>query len=364
MARRPHNESAIPRPDRRAIPVLDGIRVSWEWLCAGPHPVTVAGAEIAGVADRPIPLDELRAQMLDRGTDPVVRDAVWAYLITRSRRDGPTWTIACAGMALPMLAGVCRELTGRFAGDRSDICSAVVTGFVAALAEIDPARSGLVTSLRWSALRGGHAAVREALDAPAPHPHDRLVHAALTGTPPTALTRTALTRRAPGGDGDNSGAEAAGAVGSAPQPPRGGHPDLVLAEAVAAGVITVVEAGLIGETRLEGTPLVAVAARWERPVGAVTMQRLRAEMRLVDHLQRAQNPDPEPGSEPGSESGRSTRRRRVRRSHRVSTTETTEEGASETRPPQPTGVQSPPVTVNRRRWRTRGGVSTGERGTR
>lgn len=36
--------------------VLDGIRVSWEWLCAAPHPVTVAGGEIAGLPDRRIGL--------------------------------------------------------------------------------------------------------------------------------------------------------------------------------------------------------------------------------------------------------------------------------------------------------------------
>ena len=34
---------------------LEAVRVAWEWLCAGPHPVTVDGRGIAGLPDRLIP---------------------------------------------------------------------------------------------------------------------------------------------------------------------------------------------------------------------------------------------------------------------------------------------------------------------
>lgn len=354
----------VPRPHHGAIPVLDAIRVSWEWLCTGPHPVSVDGSGIDGLADRRIPLDELRAQLLDRSATPALRDAVWGHLITRSRQDGPTWTVACAGMALPMLAALCREMTVGFAGDRADVCSAIVTGFVAAVAEIDPARPGLATSLRWAARRGGLAAVREALDAPSPHPHDRLVHAALRGNittpdrdadpprtgssedaePGPARTRTGRARAGR----DHAGPWVSGRGESTPPPAAAGHPDLVLAQAVATGVISVAEATLIGVTRLERVPLAVIAARRGRAVGAVTMQRLRAEMRLLDHLRAADLDDPGGAPDPGSSPTATAQPRR--RDQAV--------------PGSGQGPESPSVSGPRRRRRDRNTARSAERVTR
>ncbi len=267
--------SAVPLPAQTSgvgsVVVLDGIRVSWEWLCAAPHPVTVAGGEIAGLPDRRIGLGELRSRLLDPASSREVRDAAWRYLITRSRTDGATWTVACAGMALPMLAAAVRECTTRGAGaaDREDVASAVVAGFVAGLATVDIDRCGITTSLRWTALRAGLAVVRDALDAPRVRPHDDLVTEALSGDGPGTGSPQQLGQ---------SG------FGSAPPAGRSGHPDLVLAAAVDDGVITAAEAELIGETRLQRVPLAVVAARVSRPVGTITMRRIRAELRLVTHL--------------------------------------------------------------------------------
>lgn len=288
----------VPRPRARAVPVLDGIRVSWEWLCAPPHPVTIDGTGIDGLANSSLPLDEVRARLLDRGCALPVRDAVWAHLIRRSRTDGPTWTVACAGMALPMLAAVCRHLCGGRGIDRDDVASAVVTGFVVALASVDIDRPGLASSLRWASIRAGHSMLREQRSAPRPVSHDRLVHAILLHTPHvrTALTPAAgdaAPRGDGAGDGDGgdrrSGLAPVGRWESAPPPTVGGHPDFVLAAAVADGVLTRAEAVLIGETRLEATTLAQAAARRGRTVGAVTMQRLRAEMRLIDYLRAPQH---------------------------------------------------------------------------
>ena len=273
----------VPRPRSRAIPVLDGIRVSWEWLCAAPHPVTLEGAALGGLSDGPLLLDEVRARLLDRTCPLPVRDAVWAHLIGRCRVDGPTWTVACAGMALPMLAGVCRTLCGGRGVERDDVASGIVTGFVAALARVDLGRPGLASSLRWAAVRGGHTVLREQRRAPRPVPHDQLVRALFTPT-------GAVGNAAQDEDQDLAGAERGPGLGpaggweSAPPPTPGGHPDLVLAAAVQDGVLSRAEAALIGETRLEATTLAQAAARRGRTVSAVTMQRLRAEMRLVDHL--------------------------------------------------------------------------------
>ena len=84
-------------------------------------------------------------------------------------------------MALPMLRRVVRTLTVRFAGDRADIASETVAGFLAALAVIDVGGVALFASLRWAAYRAGLAAVHAALAAPVPLPDDSLT--TLTAAP-------------------------------------------------------------------------------------------------------------------------------------------------------------------------------------
>jgi hypothetical protein len=139
-------------------------------------------------------------------------------------------------------------LSARFASDPSDIHAAILAGFVAELGEIDLRRPRVMLRLRWAAYRAGHTAVREALDAPVPSGH--------------------------GAEGFRS---------TMPAPPWG-HPDFVLARAVAEGAITSVEAELIGSTRLEGVPLADAAAERDLSYQAAKKARLRAEHRLVAYL--------------------------------------------------------------------------------
>ena len=148
--------------------------------------------------------------------------AVWAHLVLRSRTDGATWTLGCVGVALPALTTIAATLTARLAGDPSDIHAAVLTGFVTELARVDLRKPRVMLRLRWAAYRAGHAALREALDAPVP-----------------AGNRCRSTEPAP----------------------AWGHPDFVLARAVAEKVITADEAELIGSTRLEAHPLATAAAQ-------------------------------------------------------------------------------------------------------
>jgi hypothetical protein len=124
----------------------------------------------------------------------------------------------------------------------------VLAGFVAELATIDLRRPRIMLRLRWAAYRAGHGCVREALDAPVPSGH--------------------------GGEGFRS---------TMPPPPWG-HPDFVLARAVAEGAITSTEAELIGATRLEGVPLADAAAERDLSYQAAKKARLRAEHRLVAYL--------------------------------------------------------------------------------
>ncbi|WP_285500635.1 hypothetical protein [Actinokineospora sp. NBRC 105648] len=199
-------------------------------------------------------MDELRDRLLRRQCTRQTRDAVWAHLVSRSRTEGATWTVACVGMALPALASTARWLAARYRGDRADVHAAVLSGFVEALTTVDLAAPGVMARLRWTARRVGQAALEESLDAPRP----------------TA-------------DGFGS---------TRPRTPWG-HPDLVLAQAVARGVLTRTEADLIGATRLEGVSVAEWAQAHEAKLKSTYSARERAEDRLVEHLrQQALDTDP------------------------------------------------------------------------
>ncbi|WP_156755857.1 hypothetical protein [Actinokineospora pegani] len=240
------SQHAFPKSgfDRGSMP-LDAARSSFQWLVTGPEPLSVDGRTFPGLPDRSVPLDEVRDRLLRRQTSQATRDRVWAHLVLRSRTDGGAWTVGAVGVALPALLSIASTLTARFANDPSDIHAAVLTGFVAALGEADLRRPRIMLRLRWAAYRAGHAAVREALDAPVPTGHGLR---ASTAPPPT------------------------------------GHPDFVLARAIAEGAITATEAELIGVTRLEGASLAAAAADRNLSYEAAKKARQRAEHRLVAYL--------------------------------------------------------------------------------
>ncbi len=246
---------------------LDAARAAFEWLLTGSQPLSVDGRTLPGLPDHDVPLDQVRHHLLQRSCPQPVRDAVWAHLVRRSRDAGPSWTVGCVGVAMPALTGIAARLTRRFVGDPRDIHSAVLSGFLAELATIDVTRPRIMLRLRWAAYRAGLACVREALDAPTPSAH--AFHA------------------------------------SAPQPPAG-HPDLVLLQAVAAGVITPSEADLIATTRLEDVPLVEAAARRASSYEATKKARQRAEHRLAHHLHSLLGVAPHGDAPPGDISATTT----------------------------------------------------------
>lgn len=240
------SREAFPRSgfDRDSMP-LAAARSAFEWLVAGPHPVSVDGRLFPGLPARRVPLNELRDRLLRRRCPQTLRDAAWAHLVLLARTEGGAWTVGAVGVALPALTSIAATLSAKFTGDPSDIHAAVLAGFVAELGEIDLRRPRVMLRLRWAAYRAGHTAVREALDAPVPSGHG------FRSTMP---------------------------------PPPWGHPDFVLARAVAEGAITSVEAELIGSTRLEGVPLADAAAERNLTYQATKKARLRAEHRLVAYL--------------------------------------------------------------------------------
>jgi len=234
---------------------LDAARSAFGWLVTGPEPLAVDGREFTGLPDRAVPLDEVRQRLLRRRCPQPVRDAVWTHLVRRSRAEAGAWTVGCVGVALPALNGIAVTLTSRFVGDPRDIHAAVLAGFLAELPVIDLARPRIMLRLRWAAYRAGHTCLRESLDAPTP---------------------------------------SARGFGSAAPPAPAGHPDLVMARAVTAGVITPVEAELIGSTRLEEVSLAEAAARRGTGYEAAKKARQRAEQRLVAFVRELQaEPDDE-----------------------------------------------------------------------
>jgi hypothetical protein len=126
-----------------------------------------------------------------------------------------------------------------------DIDAEIVAGFLAGLRTVDLERPRLWLRLTWAAWRAGHHARRT--DDVSALPDD------LPGSSTT------------------------------PQPPWG-HPDLVLARAVAAGILTRHEAALIGDTRLGDVLIDDLADHYGLSPAALRMRRVRAERRLVAAL--------------------------------------------------------------------------------
>lgn len=237
---------------------LDTARDTFTALVTGPDPLSVNGRLFGGLPEGRIPLDDLRDRLMRRGCPRRTRDAVWAHLVLRSRLDGATWTVACVGVALPGLATLASWIADRYPGDRADVHAEVLAGFLHALPTVDLRAPAVLGRLRWAARRAGMAALQEALDAPVPVPPGR---------------------------------------GSAPPAPPAGHPDLVLARAVADGVLSRTEADVIGATRLEEVRLTAWAAEHRMEHQFASRLRARAETRLLGWLTDTPDTTP-PRSQP------------------------------------------------------------------
>lgn len=246
---------ARPHGSRGEPGVFDTARTAFAWLVTGPHPVALDGRHVCGLPSRLVPLDEVGALTVAKECPQETRDAVWTALVTRSRIEGGTWTVACVGLALPVLLPVAAKLTNRFRGEVHDIHAAVLTGFLEALTDVALARPAILVRLRWAAYRAGHRALRDALDA----------------ATPTADFGT----RTP-----------------APEQPSG-HPDFVLLGAVEAGVLTAADAALIGDTRFGELSLADAAQARGQTYKATQQARHRAERRLATYLSALRESGPE-----------------------------------------------------------------------
>lgn len=224
---------------------FDTLERTFDLLVTGPHPLALDGSPMSGLPDRAIPLGELKARLLHPSTPFDVRDAVVAELVTRSQHEGGRWTVGLAGVLLPGLRRAAWPLVQACPGKTADIEAETLTAFLAAVAECNPGRERLASRLCWLARIGANR-----------------------------LLRAELAERArPGSE----------PVSAAPPRPWG-HPDLVLAKAVRAGVIDPADAELIGSTRIGGVDLGEAADGLGVAYKACHQRRRRAESLLVEWL--------------------------------------------------------------------------------
>ncbi|GAA0490993.1 hypothetical protein Ade02nite_23210 [Paractinoplanes deccanensis] len=218
-------------------------------LTTGPEPLSVDGAALGGgLPRRRIVLAELASILMHPSCGHVTSDRVWRLLIERARNDGPAWVVGAVGVALPGL----RQAAYRLRHYSGDVQAELLTSFVAALPAVNSSGARVVQRLLSATFTAARAELR------ASEPRRESDH----------LDTTALW-------------------------PRAGHPDLVLARAVAAGVITAADAELIGATRLAGTSVAEYAESLGKQVKAIYKARDRAEGLLVAAMNAGLLSDPD-----------------------------------------------------------------------
>jgi hypothetical protein len=213
-----------------------------------PDPVGLNCAPYAGLGLPAgfVSLWDLRRWMLSHRGAYAARNAIWRDLIIRARQD-PNWMTATIGMALPALVRAAGHICRGFRGDRDDIDAEMLAAFIAAVRDgVDIAAERLYDRLRWHAVRAG-IAMR----------NDDLPYLLVPDVEQLA--------------------------GAAPRLPYG-HPDLIVARAVATGILDALDAELIMATRLDRTPIEAVAVGDGIDAAVLRMRRVRAERALVDAI--------------------------------------------------------------------------------
>ncbi|WP_238011540.1 hypothetical protein KZZ52_33670 [Dactylosporangium sp. AC04546] len=229
---------------RTALTAADA---AFQWLVCEPAPLTFDTADVDGLPDRQLPVNQLRELLLVPGVTADTRDAVWRKLMQLARSGDPAWVVAAVGVALPGLVKLAARLSIGRRALADDIDSEVLAGFLHALRSDDLTAPRPWLRLTWAAWRAGHKAR---------HIDDHLEL-------PTELPTGSSTPHLPYG-----------------------HPDLILGRAVAAHIISEAQAELIGATRLGSVLVEQVAAEHGVSGSVVRMRRRRAERRLLGALDR------------------------------------------------------------------------------
>jgi hypothetical protein len=227
-----------PADDAPALSPFDTLEETFRILSAGPHPLALDGTAIAGLPDKEIPLQKLRSMLLHPSVGFTVRDAAVGALVARAKAEGGRWTVGLAGVMLPGLRRAIWPLFEACPEKLEELEAEALTSFLVALARCRPDRARIASWLCWRSRTGA-----------------------------ARLLRSELAQRAgPGTD----------PVSAAPPRPWG-HPDFVLGNVVAAGVISPEDAELIATTRLEHRRLADAAKSLGISYKACQLRRGRAE---------------------------------------------------------------------------------------
>ena len=193
--------------------------------------------------DRFVGLGELSALVMDREAASSLKDLLWSEIVRATQSVVQPWTLVAAGLMVRSLRTAAYAVLNRHGGERADIEGDVLVGFVEALRVVDPSMRGITFHLKQVA-------------------YQRAIGASVL--PDARFNHTG--------------------VRAVPLVTRPGHPDLVLARAVDSGVLTMVDAELVGRTRLEDSRLSTVARELGLPLADCLERRDWAETQLADYL--------------------------------------------------------------------------------
>jgi hypothetical protein len=236
----------------RGETLLNDIEYRFRLVGQGPKPLSVDGRGLGhGLPRRPIALPELSAILMHPACGYAARDAAWRLLVRNARTGDLKWRAGAVGVALPGLRFKAYLLAKLSVGD---VQAAIVEHFLRALATVDVTKPGVVGNLLSTAF---------------------------------SKARTELRDQEPASSGAPNFAP-----GAVLPPAPYGHPDLVLARAVTAGVLTVEEAELIGVTYLEDVNLTAYAESTGQPRWNLYKRRTAAVARLKAALDAGELSDP------------------------------------------------------------------------
>jgi hypothetical protein len=227
-----------PRPD---LP-FDVLDEAFRLLATGSRPLSINGADVAGLPQREIPLDELKARLLHPSSRYATRDRALEILLSRAHAEGGPWVIGLVGVLLPGLRRSAAPLVRCHPDKAADIEAEMLAAVVATMQKTPPEAPRPAARLIWAARHAAECLLR-AEEAELARPG-----------------REPISRR----------------------PPRPyGHPDFVLLRAVAAGVLQAEDAELIGATRLGEKSLPEAAVALGIDYFAAQKRRRRAEAALV-----------------------------------------------------------------------------------
>jgi hypothetical protein len=226
---------------------FDTLRNAFAVLLAEPCPLALSADEVGDVLPsiRELPLPQIKALLLNRSTRPRIKRGLWAAIVRRAQNGEPAWTLAAAGLTYPLLAGRVLRVCRASEGDIAEFQAEVLVELLAALKSVDvddPAIGDFAGWLAWRAVN-------------------------------TSKSFRAREARA-------AGHVKGLAPASAPLLPTG-HPDLVLAHAVRAGVIDRAEADWISRTCLDQESAKAVAREYGMGLSTFYERRHKAGRKIA-----------------------------------------------------------------------------------